>query len=125
MSKVIALELLVPEGQVLVVKEVMGHIVKDISKDTSAEDSNGHKPVPVENRMCQMPERGGQHDEEGRRHDKTVLVHGQVMMNTMEEEVHGNADSVIRDIPAYRSAYYSNSSAGYACTYPSRWNKNL
>jgi hypothetical protein len=48
--------------------------------------------------MCQVPKRCGERNEESRRHDKTVFVHWQVVVDAVENEMEGNANSVVRDI---------------------------
>lgn len=75
-SKVMLLELLVPQGEVLVVKEVVCKIIADVTEDAAAVDSGGSMPAVGNDGVGKVPERGRKHDEEGRGHDESVLVHG-------------------------------------------------
>lgn len=80
------------------VKEVVCKIVADISKNTSTVGSSSSIPVVEEDAVGNLPERSGQCSEECRRHDKTVLVHGEVMVDTVENKVKRNSDTVIGQI---------------------------
>jgi hypothetical protein len=51
-----------------------------------------------EDAVGNLPERSGQCGEECRRHDKTVLVHGEVMVDTVKNKVKGNSYTVIGQI---------------------------
>ena len=75
-SKVVLLHLPVPEREVLVVEEVVRQVVTDVSKDASAIDSRGHIPIPPEESVGQLPERGCQDHKQSRWHHKPVPVHG-------------------------------------------------
>lgn len=83
MGEVVLLELAVPEGQVLVVEEVVRQVVADVAEDTAAEDRRRRVPVPVEDRVGQLPERRCQHYEQRRWHYESVLVHGQVVVHAV------------------------------------------
>lgn len=48
--------------------------------------------------MSKLPEWCGEHHEESRGHDKTVLVHRQIMVDAMEQEMQSDADSVVGKI---------------------------
>jgi hypothetical protein len=87
MGKVVLLEILVPQRQVLVVKEVVRKIVADISKDTSTVGCYCSIPVVAEDGMSHPPERSSQKSEENGRHNKTVLIHGKIMVDTVEEKM--------------------------------------
>jgi hypothetical protein len=67
-----------------VVKEVVGKIIADIPKNSSAENSCCHIPVPVEDCMSQFVEWSCKGNEKSRRHNQSELVHGQVMVNSVE-----------------------------------------
>jgi hypothetical protein len=71
----------------LVVEEVVGHIVASVTKDATAIRSECRVPVPEDESVCEFPERCGERDEECRRHDKPVLIHREIMMNAVEEEM--------------------------------------
>lgn len=86
-GKVVLLELLVPEREVLVVQEIVSEIVANVAKDAAAEYGRGHVPVPVKDGVGQLPEWSCQHDEEGGRHDEAIPVHGKVVVDTVQKEV--------------------------------------
>ena len=83
----------------LVMEEVMSLIIADVAKNTSAEGRNSSIPVVEEDGMSQLVERNSEDNEEGRRHDETVAIHRQVMVNAMKEEMGGYANTVIWKVP--------------------------
>jgi len=78
------------------VKEVMRHVIANVTKDAAAEHGCGEIPVPEKERMSNPPEGGRKSYEQGRRHDQTVFVHRKVVVDAVEKEVHGEADPVVR-----------------------------
>lgn len=99
MLEVILLELLVPQRKVLVVQEVVRHIVKDVAEDATAVGSDSAVPVPEDDGVREVPERVGEGHKERRRHDQAILVHWQVVVNAVKEEVGGDTHTVVRQIP--------------------------
>lgn len=93
--EVVLLQLPVVERQILVVQEVVRHVVARVAEDTTTKDGSGHTPVPVEHRVREIPERSSEYKEEGWWHDQAVLVHGQVVVNAVEQEVGCYANSVV------------------------------
>lgn len=83
-------------------QEVMGKVVTDVAKDTAAEYVSTDIPVEREKCMSQMPERCSKSQEERWRHDKTKLVHGKVVMNSMKKKVHRNRYAIVRHFPRSR-----------------------
>ena len=79
-------------------QEVMGQIVADVAEDAAAEDRNRDVPVPVEDEVGEAVEGRGEHDEEGGRHDEAEFVHGEVVVDAVEEEVQGYANAIVREI---------------------------
>lgn len=79
-------------------EEVVGQVITDVAEDAAAENGSCGIPVVEEYRMRQLPERGRKDQEESRRHHKTVLVHGQVVMDAMEQEMERDADPVVGQI---------------------------
>jgi len=77
-------------------QEVMGEVVTDVAKDTAAEYDSTDIPVEREDSMSQVPERCSKSQEECWRHDKTKLVHGKVVVNSMKKEVHRNRYAIVR-----------------------------
>ena len=75
------------ENSLAVVEEVVSQIIADVAKDTSTEHLHGRKPVVEEDGMGELPERSGQNHKQSWRHDKSIAVHGQVVVNAVEEEV--------------------------------------
>lgn len=98
MSKVVLLEVLVPQRQVLVVKEVVCKIVTDISKDTSAVGCYCSIPVVAEDAMSYPPKRSSQKSEESGWHNKTVPIHRKIMVDTVEDEMQSDSYTVIGQI---------------------------
>lgn len=98
MSKMVLLEFLVPKRQVLVVKEVVRQIVADVAKETTGKGSGSSMPAVRKDGMCKMPERVSQDHKERGRHDEAILVHGEIVMNAMKQEVQRNAYTVVGQI---------------------------
>ncbi|KAL2273974.1 hypothetical protein FJTKL_03761 [Diaporthe vaccinii] len=96
--KVVFLELLVPERQILVMQEVVCHVVARVAEHAAREHSHGNEPVPVEEEVCQFPEWRNQHQKERGRHDEPVLVHRQVVVDTVQGEMQCDTDSVVRKV---------------------------
>jgi hypothetical protein len=71
------------------------HVVQGVSEDTTGVSCQGGIPVPEDNCMCELPERCCQCYEERGRHYESVLVHGEVVVDAVEEEVEGDADTVV------------------------------
>lgn len=82
----------------LVVEKVVGHVIAGVSKNATAIRSQSCRPVPKNDGVCKLPERCGESDEQGRRHDKPVFVHGEVVVNAVKEEMQGEANAVIWQI---------------------------
>jgi hypothetical protein len=71
----------------LMVQKVMGHVIESVSEYATTESSSCCVPVPEDEGMCEFPERRGKYDKECRWHDKSVLVHGKVVVNAMKEKM--------------------------------------
>jgi hypothetical protein len=65
----------------------MGHVVTSVSEDAAAVRSQRSRPVPEDDGMCEFPEGCGKRDEKCRRHDKSVFVHREIVVDAMEEEM--------------------------------------
>ena len=76
----------------------MSHVVADISKNASTIRGRRRIPIPVYHVLRKMPERDRQHEEKCRWHDEPVLVHGQVVVDAVEEEVQSYEDPVVREV---------------------------
>lgn len=71
----------------LVVEEVVGHVVASVSKDATAIRSCGSIPIPEDDAMCEFPEGRCKYDKQCGWHDQSVLVHGKVVVNAVEQEM--------------------------------------
>lgn len=89
----------------LVVQEVMGHVVACVSKDATTVRGHSSVPVPEDYTVGKLPERRCKSNEKCRRHYEAVLVHWKVVMDTVEEEMEGDSDAVVRKVAA--SCQYS------------------
>lgn len=93
--QVILLELLVPQRQILMVQEVVGHVVAGVAKDATGVNCCRNIPIPKENGMGERPEGGGKDGEKRGRHNETVFVHGQIVVDTVQCEMKGDTDAVV------------------------------
>lgn len=96
--KVIFFEVLVPQGKVLVVEEVVRQVVAHIAEDAAAVNGGADVPVQPEDGMGQFPEGCSEDDEQCWRHHQAILVHGQVVMDAVEGEMQRDTDSVVRKV---------------------------
>lgn len=76
-------------------QEVMRQVVADVAEDAAAVDRDGDVPVPVEDEVGEAVEGRGEHDEEGGGHDEAEFVHGEVVVDAVEEEMQGYANAVV------------------------------
>mgnify|MGYP001114919479 CR=1 FL=1 len=77
----------------------MGQIIADVAKDATTEDLHGCEPVVEEDGVGKFPERSRQNHKQCWWHDQSITVHGQVVVNTVKEEVESQTDSVVRKPP--------------------------
>jgi hypothetical protein len=85
------------ENSLAVVEEIVSQIIADVAKDTSTEHLNSREPVVEEDGMGELPERSCQNHKQCWGHDQSIAVHGQVVVNAVEEEVKGQTNSVVRE----------------------------
>lgn len=78
-------------------KEVVRQVVADVSENATTEDSGGYTPIPIEDGMCKLPKRSCKYEEKGGWHDKSELVHREVVMNTMKQKVESESNSIVRE----------------------------
>lgn len=76
----------------------MGAVIAHISKNAATVCSRSCVVVPEDDRMGKFPERSCQDSEEGRRHDKSVLVHGKVVVNTMKQKMCCDGNAVVGEV---------------------------
>jgi len=93
--QMVLLKRLVERWELFVVQEVVGQIIADIAKDTSAEDSCSYVPVPIKDNVCEFPEGKCQDHEQRWRHDQPQFIHRKVVVNTMQEEMKSQGYTVV------------------------------
>ena len=76
----------------------MRQVIADVPKNPPAEDGSGSVPVVTEKKVGQAVKRGGKGNEQRWWHDQSKLVHWQIVMYTMEQEVKRNANAIVREI---------------------------
>ena len=67
----------------LVVQEVMGQIVTDVTKNTTTKDRGCGIPVVKEDCMCKVPEGCSKNKEQSWRHDQAQTIHWQIVVNAV------------------------------------------
>jgi hypothetical protein len=65
----------------------VGHVIESVSKYATTVSSRGRIPIPKDDSMCKLPERRGKYDEQCRRHDMPVFVHGKVVVNAVKKKM--------------------------------------
>ena len=83
-----------------VMKEVVGHVVADVAEDTATIHCQSSIPIVEEDSMSKLPEWRCQYNKESWGHDQAILVHRQVVMNTVEQEVESQSNTIVRKIAA-------------------------
>lgn len=78
------------------VKEVVGHVIAGIAKNATTVSSRSRVPVPADDSVCKLPERCSQNNEQRGWHDQPVLIHWQVVVDAMKDEMESNPNPVIR-----------------------------
>jgi hypothetical protein len=78
----------------------MRHVIAGVSKYSTAICSQCRVPVPKDNGVCKFPERGRKCDEQCRRHNQPILIHGKIVVDAVEYEMQRNANSVVGQMPA-------------------------
>ena len=98
----------------------MGQVVHDITQDTATVHRCGNIPVPKKDGMRQLPERRGQRQEQRRGHNQAEFVHGQIMVDSMQQKVRCDHEPVIGHFSAsgHVSTIQKQNSGGYQRTHP-------
>ena len=81
------------------VQEVVRQVIADVAKYATTEHRRRHIPVPVEDDVREPVEGCGEDNEECGRHDEAQLVHWEVVMYAMQEEVQSDSDAVVGEVP--------------------------
>lgn len=89
------------------VQEVVGQIVADITQDSTAVNGGGSIPIPKDDGVRKLPPGGCEDGEECGGHDEAEAVHGEIVVDAVEEEVRGDHEAVIRHFPVNLVSYYS------------------
>lgn len=76
----------------------MRAVVANVAENTTAVDGDGGVPVVKEDGVGEFPERRGEDQEQSRRHDEAQAVHGEVVVDAMEEEVQGDGGAVVGQV---------------------------
>jgi hypothetical protein len=83
----------------LVVEKVVGHVIACVSENATAVCSQSCMPIPEDDCVCELPKGCSESDKQSWRHDKPVLVHREVVVNAVKEEMQGDADAIVRQMP--------------------------
>lgn len=84
------------ENSLAMVEEVVCQIVAHVTEDTAAVYLHSREPVVEEDSMGQLPKWSCKEDKQCGWHDQSVLVHWKVVVDTMEQEVEGQTNAVVR-----------------------------
>lgn len=103
--KVVLLQLLPVSWQRFVVEEIMCQIIADIPEYAATEDSGCDGPIPKEYGMRQFPEWRCEEKKEGWWHDQSELIHGKVVVDTMQEKMQCKRHTVVREKSGHHSQY--------------------
>lgn len=66
---------------------VMRAVITNVAEDPPTEDSDRNIPVIPEDEMGKLIEGGGEDEEKWRGHDQAVSIHGQIVVNAMQDEM--------------------------------------
>jgi hypothetical protein len=103
--EVVLLQLLPVSWQRFVVEEIMCQIIADIPEYPATEDSGCDGPIPKEYGMRQFPEWHCEDKKEGWWHDQSELIHGKVVVDTMQEKMQCKRNTVFREKSGHRSQH--------------------
>ena len=88
------------------VEEVMGQVIADVPKHATAEHLHSREPVVRKDCVGKFPEWSGQYEEKGGWHDESIAVHRKIVVDTVEEEVESQSDTVVREPPKNMSVSF-------------------
>jgi hypothetical protein len=78
-----------------VVKEVMGEVITNVTKDAAAIYSYCCIPIVPEYSVGKLVEGSGKNNEQRWRHDQAQFIHGQIVVDAVQEEMESDADAVV------------------------------
>ena len=84
----------------------MCQVVDDVASDTTTEGGSAHVPVGIEDGVRKLPEWKSERDEECWRHDETVSIHWQVVVNAVKEEMSSKSKAVVRKVAVELLAFW-------------------
>jgi len=100
-------------------QKVVSQVVADIAEETATEHRSGRVPVVEEESVRQVPERNRKYGKQSWRHDESVLVHWQVVVNAVKKEMKRDSGPVVREVAKDVSGRLGKT----ASTNSSRWNR--
>ena len=74
----------------------MCHVIHDITSDAPAVSEKSGIPVEVKNRVRNFPEWKSKGHKQSWGHDQAILVHRQIVVNAVKEEVSSNPNPIVR-----------------------------
>lgn len=86
------------EYSLAVVQEVVGHIVANVSENASAVHHHCRIPIVEEDGVRKLVKWSSKDKEQSGRHDQSIFVHWQIVVDSVKEEMERDSDPVIRKI---------------------------
>ena len=77
-------------------KEIVRHVIANISEDTTAVCQHSRMPVIKEHSVRQLPERECEDDKQGWWHHKAIFIHGKVVMDAVQKEMQSDTNPIVR-----------------------------
>lgn len=86
----------VAKDSLAVVQEVVGHVVANVSENASAVHQHCCIPVVEKDDVRKFVKWSGQDHKQSGRHDQPIFIHWKIVVDSMQEEMERDSDSVIR-----------------------------
>ena len=102
----------------------MCHVIANISEDTTAVCQHSGMPVEKDYRVRELPEWECEDDKQGRRHHKSIFIHGEVVMDSVQKEVQSDTNSIVRKESAKMLDSKQKIWRKLWQSYVSMWNRN-
>lgn len=77
----------------------MGQVIADVAKHAATKDGKSGIPIVEKDAMRQFPERSGQNNKQSRGHDEPILIHGDVMVDSVQQEMEGDPNAIVGQVP--------------------------
>jgi len=68
-------------------QKIMRQVITNITEDPARKHRRRREPIVEKYRVRQLPERGRQRHKQRRGHHKAVAVHGEVVMDPVQQEM--------------------------------------